>query len=203
MARSSNKSNAPSQAANGSKAVYVWDPFVRLLHWSLAFSVGAAYFVLEGSEAPHKWVGYAAATFVTARVAWGFVGSHHARFASFFPTRARLRRHIRELRLREPSIGHNPAGATMMLTLMALVLALGVTGYMQDLDAFFGDAWLMNTHEWLAHALIACVAIHVTAAVVMSVWERTNLVVAMITGSKTPSASAPGSNDDVKQTAAK
>ena len=89
-------------------------------------------------------MGYAATALVLGRVAWGFVGSAHARFASFFPTPSRLREHLAELRSGRPPahLGHNPLDAVMMLVLMALVLALGVTGWMQGLDAFFGEAWL-------------------------------------------------------------
>ncbi len=163
---------------------FVWDRFVRVFHWSLALAVGATYLVLEGGEKPHEWVGYVAAALVVARVIWGFVGSTHARFANFIPTPDRVSEHLEAMRRREPSIGHNPLGAVMMVTLMGLVLLLGITGYLQGIDAFFGDETMMDLHEWLAHALIACVAMHVTAAVVMSFWDRTNLVAAMITGHK-------------------
>ncbi len=169
--------------------VYVWDPFVRVFHWSLVACVGGTYFVLEGGEAPHNWAGYVAAALVVARVVWGFIGSTHARFESFFPTLERVRDHLHEMRMRKPSVGHNPFGALMIFALIGLVLALGITGCMQGVDAFFGEVWLMELHELLAHALVACVAMHVAAAVAMSVWERTNLVAAMVTGYKTSSRS--------------
>ena len=75
-------------------------------------------------------------------------------------------------------------GALMMLALLALVLTLGVTGFMQSLDAFWGEEWLLELHELLASALIGLAALHVTAAIVMSRIERTNLIGAMFSGVK-------------------
>jgi cytochrome b len=166
--------------------VRVWDRFVRLFHWSLVACVALDSFALDGSDAPHQWAGYAAAALIAARIVWGFVGSRYARFSQFFPTPARIREHLAALRSRRPaaSPGHNALGAVMVLTLMAVVLALAVTGWMQGLDRYFGEEWLMDLHERLADALLALVAVHVTAAILMSAWERTNLIGAMITGWK-------------------
>jgi cytochrome b len=166
--------------------VRVWDPFVRLFHWSLVACVALDWFVLGGNHAPHRWDGYAAAALVAARIVWGFVGSRYARFSQFFPTPTRIREHLAYLRRRQPAAapGHNALGAVMMLTLMALVLGLGLTGWMQGLDRYFGEEWLMDLHAQLADALVALVVVHVAAAMVMSAWERTNLIGAMITGWK-------------------
>ncbi len=168
--------------------VKVWDPFVRLFHWSLVSCVLLNQFVLEEGEAPHEWAGYLASALVLARVVWGFIGSRHARFADFFPTPARLGRHFAALRqgLHPQYAGHNPLGALMMLALMALVLALGLTGWMQTTDAYFGEEWLQELHEWLANGLLLAAGLHAAAAIVMGRIERVNLVRAMITGVKRP-----------------
>lgn len=171
--------DAPPEAG-----IVVWDRFVRVFHWSLVACVGACYFALAGGDRPHELAGWAALALVLARCVWGFIGSTHARFASFLPTPARVREHLGHLRARHAGVGHNPLGALMMLLLMALVVALALTGWMQDLDAFFGEEWLMDRHEWLAHALIASAAMHAAAALLMSWWERSNLVGAMFTGRK-------------------
>ena len=178
----------------GGQPVLVWDLAVRVFHWALVACVIANYTLLEDGEAPHRWVGYLASGLVLARVAWGFVGSEYARFASFFPTPRRLRAHLAELRHGTPSagLGHNPFGALMMLALMAVVLSLGVTGYLQGTDAFFGEEWLQELHEVLAHGLILMAGLHAAAAIVMGRLERRNLVLAMITGRK-PVSSPQGS----------
>ena len=166
----------------------VWDPFVRLFHWSLVACVLLNQLALEGGETPHRWAGYTATALVLARVVWGFVGSRHARFADFFPTPARLRSHLQALwRGQHPvHAGHNPLGALMMLALMALVLALGVTGWLQGTDAFWGDEGLQDLHEALATGLLWAAGLHAAAAIVMGRLERVHLVRAMVTGVKRP-----------------
>jgi cytochrome b len=72
----------------------------------------------------------------------------------------------------------------MMLTLMGLVLLLGLSGYMETTDPFWGVEWIQETHEVLADLLIGLVALHVLASIVMSHLDRTNLVAAMLTGVK-------------------
>uniref|UniRef100_A0A8W7PU77 Cytochrome b561 bacterial/Ni-hydrogenase domain-containing protein n=1 Tax=Anopheles coluzzii TaxID=1518534 RepID=A0A8W7PU77_ANOCL len=121
-------------------------------------------------KSPHRWAGYLAAALVLSRVLWGFVGSKHARFADFFPTPRRLRAHWQDMRQGrlDAHAGHNPLGALMMLWLMALVLGLGVTGYLLGTDAFWGDDRMQELHEALANILIGSVGLHVLAALVMS-----------------------------------
>lgn len=177
--------SAPHGVADG-RAERVWDPFVRAFHWSLVACVGLCFFVFEEGEAAHRWLGYAAAALVVLRIAWGFVGTPHARFADFWPTPRRLAAHWCALRTGHavPMAGHNPFGALMMLTLLALVLAVGVTGWMQGLDAWFGDEGLQDLHEALADTLIGAAGVHALAAVAMGRLERVNLVAAMVTGVK-------------------
>ena len=168
-----------------SPPVRVWDLFVRIFHWSLVACVFLNFLVEEG-ETLHKGIGYAASALVAARIVWGFVGSRHARFADFFPTPARLRQHLSALLAGQPEhhVGHNPLGALMMLALLALVLALGLTGHLQTTDMFWGDEWLEELHEGLANALLGLAGLHAAAAIVVGRLERTNLIGAMITGIK-------------------
>lgn len=178
--------------------LYVWDPFIRLFHWSLVSCVLIDYFFIDDGETIHQWLGYAACVLIAARIVWGLVGSPYARFSEFFPTPVRLRRHLGLLmrKQHDPYAGHNPLGALMIFTLMGLVIALGVTGFMQGLDAYWGEEWLMDLHAGLADGLIALAALHVAAAIVMSVYERTNLIRAMVTGVKVrPGATAASSNE--------
>jgi cytochrome b len=174
-------------------AVRVWDPFVRIFHWSLVSCVLANHFLVDDGETLHQLTGYLASMLVAARIVWGFVGSRHARFAEFFPTPARLRRHLGRLMSGRQDFhaGHNPVGALMMLALITLVLALGVTGFMQTLDAFWGEEWLQELHEMLSATLIGLAAVHAAAAIVMSRVERTNLIGAMISGVKVRSETRP------------
>ena len=168
------------------EAPRVWDPFVRLFHWSLVLCVALNLWVVEEGEAVHEWLGYAASALVGARVLWGLVGTRHARFTDFWPTPARLRRHIAGLLRDQPEHheGHNPLGALMMLALMGTVLALGLTGWLQTTDTFWGEDWVQELHEALAEGLMLLAGLHAAAAIVMGRVERTRLVKAMVTGRK-------------------
>ena len=164
----------------------VWDPFVRVFHWSLVSTVVLNQWVLEEGEGPHRWLGYAAAVLVLLRVVWGFIGPRYARFSDFWPTPTRLRHHLRAwFRGDEMHVpGHNPLGALMMLALMLLVLLLGLTGWLQGTDRFWGNEALRDAHESLADGLIGLAGLHAAAALVMGRLERTRLIKAMVTGVK-------------------
>ena len=168
------------------RSVQVWDPFVRLFHWSLVSCVLLNLFVLEEGDPPHRWAGYIATGLVVARIIWGFIGSEHARFSSFFPTPGRIKAHLGAVKEGQhpQTVGHNPLGALMMFALMGLVLSLGVSGYLMGTDAYWGEEWLEELHEALANTLLAAAGLHALAAIVMSRVERVNLVRAMITGIK-------------------
>jgi cytochrome b len=167
------------------KTIRVWDPLVRLLHWMLVICV-LSNLLNESGESIHRWLGYTASGVVLVRFVWGFVGTQYARFSDWFPTPSRLLPYLRTLLRNEAPrhIGHNPAGAVMMLALMALVLSLGATGYLMTTDAFFGEEWLEDIHEGLSNILIVSVVLHVGAALFEGWKHQENLVASMVHGKK-------------------
>lgn len=166
--------------------VRVWDRFVRVFHWTLVLSFCIAYLSTDSIGWMHKGSGYLAVALVAARVVWGFVGSEHARFANFVPTPQALVAYLRALsRRREPrSLGHNPAGAVMIVLLLCTVSAIGITGWMLTLDAFWGNDTVETLHTLLVDAALIAVAFHVAANVYESLHQRENLIAAMVTGRK-------------------
>ena len=170
--------------------IKVWDPVVRVLHWSLAIAV-LGNFLNEEGDLIHRWEGYAAVGIVISRIIWGFIGSEHARFSSWFPTPTTLKSYLAaQLRGEHPRfLGHDPAGAVMMLFLLLMVLSLGATGYMMGSDAFFGEEWLETLHETLAYTLLTGVGLHIAAAIFESWRHRENLPAAMLHGYKRANAS--------------
>jgi cytochrome b len=169
------------------RCITIWDPVVRIFHWTTAALFIANYWLLEAGEAAHRWAGYAVAALLIVRIAWGFVGSTNARFASFLPTPARLRRHWQQLHSRRFNAvdGHNPAGALMILFMLLLLAVTATSGWMQGLDRFWGEDWVEQLHQIAANTLMVAVVIHVGAVVVMSRYTRLSLIRAMITGRRT------------------
>ncbi len=117
---------------------------------------------------------------------WGFAGSRHARFADFLVTPRKLLVYVSQvIHGRAPRyVGHNPAGGLMIMALMGIVAATGITGWMMDQDAFWGEAWVEGLHEAGANTILALAVVHVLAALIESWHHRENLVRAMITGAK-------------------
>ena len=167
----------------------LWDPLIRLFHWSLAGSFAANYWFTEPGEYWHEMVGYYAAVWLAVRVVWGFVGPQSARWSDFWPTPARLSAHIGALRSGRPfhRLGHSPIGALVMIVLMLCMLGLGVSGYLlSEVDAFFGDELVEEIHELLANGVASVVVLHVTAAIIESKRLNDNLPLSMVTGKRKP-----------------
>jgi cytochrome b len=184
------RSNSPTALdARAEGTVRVWDPIVRFFHWTVAAGC-AINLLLQGGGRLHRGIGYAVALAVAIRVIWGFIGSGHARFDSFIPRPGALWRYLDELRrAREPRyVGHNPAGAVMIVALLAVLVGISATGWLLRLDAFFGNQTLEELHESMATALLALVVLHVLAAIVESVRHRENLIQSMWTGRKRAAA---------------
>jgi cytochrome b len=163
--------------------VKVWDPLVRIAHWGVAAAIVADLVNEAGANPWHRWIGYAALALVVVRLAWGLVGSAHARLSTMAHSASGVRAYLSSKAARVHA-GHNPLGALMAFALWGLVIACGVTGWMLQLESFWGDDTLQALHAVAAYAIAVLAVIHVVGAIVTSVRQRTNLVKSMFTGVK-------------------
>lgn len=166
--------------------VKVWDPFVRVFHWSLVALFAVAFLTGDDVEWLHLAAGYAIAGLVALRIVWGFIGPRHARFASFVRGPRAVLAYLRDaMRLRAARhLGHNPAGGAMVVALLVLIAGTAVTGHMMTTDAYWGAKWVEEVHEAFANALLGLVAVHVIGVLFASLEHRENLIKAMFTGRK-------------------
>lgn len=179
-----NEEARPSAAPT--RAVRVWDPLVRLIHWSVAAAVLLNATVIEDDGAAHETIGYVAVGLVALRLVWGLVGPQYARFSAFPPNPVSALRHILGLLRGQHRIhlSHNPAGALMVYNLWATVLGMGLTGWMMGTPRYFGMDWVEDLHEGLFTWLMISVAGHLGGVVIDSLVSGVNLVRAMIDGKK-------------------
>ena len=108
--------------------IRVWDPIVRVGHWTLVLSFFVAYFTEDDFLTQHVWAGYVVGAVVCVRLVWGLIGTKHARFSDFVRSPAATMRHLGDLIRRRAKryIGHNPAGGAMIV---ALLIGLSGTVY--------------------------------------------------------------------------
>jgi len=179
-------------------SVKVWDPWIRLVHWSVVLLLGLSYLsIQQGWMQVHYWSGYTVLALVLFRIAWGFVGSDTARFARFLRSPLAALEHLRHLPRREPDreIGHNAAGGWMVLGLLGLLLAQPVTGLFADTG--YGDYGplakavspalsdrLTGVHHLIFKLILWAAGLHVLAVLAYAVLKRQDLVRPMFTGRK-------------------
>jgi len=191
----------PSIPAASDSEVVVWDPLVRVFHWSLVASFTVAYLSGEGEMLDlHAWSGYIIGGLILFRLLWGMVGPRHARFADFVFTPATVLAYGRDLLRGQAQryLGHNPLGGAMVIALLLMLTLATVTGIalygateaagplagiMRGTSHGFGEA-LEEVHEFFSNLTLLLVALHIGGVLISSLLHRENLVRAMVTGRK-------------------
>ena len=181
-------------------AVKVWDVPVRVVHWALVGLILFSWW--SGKEGGmtmtyHMWSGYAILTLVIFRVAWGFVGSTHARFRDFIYAPRALVDYARTLTGRRAAVyaGHNPVGGLSALLMLLSLLVQTGTGLFSNDDILtegplYGyvtkatSDWLTTVHNYNFNVLLTLAGIHIAAILYYWIYKRENLVAAMFTGRK-------------------
>jgi cytochrome b len=179
------------------ETIRVWDPLIRIFHWSLVASFLLAYITEDDWLDLHVIAGYAVAMLIAFRLMWGLIGTRYARFTQFIKSPSTVIRYLKHmLTLRVPHyLGHNPAAAVMVVTLIISIILISVTGMSiiaaegkgPLADTFLASLnaeWMEDIHEFMAEFTLLLVFLHVGGVVVSSFLERENLVRAMFTGRK-------------------
>jgi cytochrome b len=115
---------------NNDAEITVWDPLVRVFHWSLVAAFTIAFVTEDEWQSLHVWAGYIVAALIAFRLVWGFVGPQHARFTDFVFSPAAIIAYLKDmvaLRARR-YVGHNPAGGAMVLALLLSLAATTLSG---------------------------------------------------------------------------
>jgi len=179
-----NQTSEDRDTATGT--VRVWDPLVRVFHWSLAGGFLVAFATSEGFDNLHIVAGYTVAALVGARVVWGLIGTKHARFTDFIYRPSKVVGYVKEVRARKAKryMGHNPAGGMMVIALLLAIAGISGTGYLLTLDAWRRVWWVGGLHETLVNGTVILIVAHIAGVLLSSYEHKENLIRSMITGMK-------------------
>jgi cytochrome b len=167
-----------------------------LTHWLLVACVAGSWATHYAGTAWFAWharCGYAVLVLVAFRVTWGFVGTRHARFASFLRGPRRVLDYWRGRG--ERTAGHNPLGALSVVAMLALLLVQAATGlFASDEIATSGPfyGWIApatshrvtSLHHLNSDGLLVLLVLHVVAVFWYTLARAQPIVRAMINGRK-------------------
>jgi cytochrome b len=110
--------------------IKVWDPLVRIFHWSLVGFFALAFLTGDEKGSLHAYAGYAVLGLVLFRIFWGFAGGEHARFRDFVFAPGKVLQYLKSLPGGAPHryLGHNPAGGYIVVLLLVTLLVVTFTG---------------------------------------------------------------------------
>ena len=178
----------------------VWDLPVRIVHWLLVIGIAGSYVTHKLGVAYfkyHLWFGYLVVVLAAFRILWGFVGTRHARFASFLRGPRATGAYLLALLQGAAPVtpGHNPLGGWMVIFLLLFLLAQGITGLFANDEIFntgplYGyisddlSLALTSWHRRLFDWILIAVVLHVLAVIGHRVFTGHDLIRPMFTGAK-------------------
>ena len=178
------------------KIIRVWDLPIRTFHWLLVFCIAGSLITINLSDNLIEWhayFGYSVLTLIIFRIVWGFIGSTHARFSSFFPSREKI---LNYLRGNAPQVlGHNPIGALSVFALLFVLSVQVFTGlFVDDEITFQGPlakyvpnwvvSFLSEIHEGNQVVIYTLITIHIAAIIYYKKFKGEDLITPMMNGDK-------------------
>ena len=195
-------------------SVRVWDLPTRLFHWLLALLVAASLatgkfdsLLGAGTLEWHRRFGLAILALLLFRLAWGFAGGTHARFASFLRGPRAVLAYAKSLARGGPATepaGHNPLGGWSVAAMLAALATQAATGlFLVQEDYFFEGPLAKHVsravsdrlnaiHEANLWVIATLLLLHVAAIAFHAIVKRHGLVGAMLTGVKRLEAGREG-----------
>ncbi|QWF70103.1 cytochrome b/b6 domain-containing protein [Methylomonas paludis] len=181
---------------NTQDSVKVWDLPLRIFHWLLVAGFVIAYVTEEDLLTLHVWAGYLVSGLLIFRLAWGFLGNQYAKFNGFLVKPAESINYVKDLIAFKAKryLGHNPAGAAMIVLLLISLVMTTLTGFavygadqtagpLASIGADNEELW-EELHEFFANFTLVLVFVHVAGVAVESYIHRENLAKAMVNGYK-------------------
>lgn len=190
------------------KRILIWDVPTRLFHWLFATSFAVAWLTSESDRwlSVHTFFGYLMLGMIGFRLIWGVAGGHYARFTSFLYSPITGLAYLRQVLSGSGAryLGHNPAGSQAVYLLLALGLAVCITGLFTQggeeqqgavagLVSITMGRLIKEDHEITAILMLLMVFGHLAGVAVESWLHKENLPRSMVTGIKEAPEDAPAS----------
>lgn len=178
--------------------VSVWDPLLRLVHWSVPLLIPAMWWTAENHKwALHKRLGLVLLGLLVFRILWGFIGPETARFGQFVKGPKAVLAYLQGEKGVGPAIGHSPLGGwstAVLLGAMFLQVSLGLfagdpfdgaTGPLNSLVGVSLADTITELHEIVFWVIAGLIALHLAAICYYAV-RGDDLLSPMIGGSRPP-----------------
>jgi cytochrome b len=179
------------------ETIKVWDLPLRIFHWLLVAGFLVAYLTEDDLLTIHVWAGYLVSGLLLFRLIWGFIGNDYARFSNFLCSPVKSAVYVNDVIALKAKryIGHNPAGALMIMLLLISLLMTSITGFAvygadqgagplaNIVGSSYEKIW-EEVHEFFANFTLLLVFVHIAGVVVESFIHRENLAKAMWNGYK-------------------
>lgn len=175
--------------------IKLWDLPTRAFHWLLLALVTSSFITGWTGGNAMEWHGRAGIVIIgllVFRLAWGFIGSTHARFARFVRGPGAIAGYLRGGWV---GVGHNPLGALSVLAMLLLLLGQALGGLFANDDIAFNGPyfnaisknlsdWITGWHKRGAWLILGMIGLHLAAILYYTHVRKETLIRPMLTGTK-------------------
>ncbi|MGS0679573.1 cytochrome b/b6 domain-containing protein [Shewanella sp. 125m-7] len=157
--------------------IKVWDVPTRVFHWGMLCLLGGLWWSADAGEMEwHQILAYGLMILIAVRLIWGLIGSDTSRFSHFVHSPKTVINYLGKTRREgiSSSIGHNPVGGYMVVTLITLICVQLISGLFATDDIFTEGplyslvssdtaSWLTWLHKKNFDLILILAAVHVLA----------------------------------------
>ncbi|NCP13893.1 MAG: hypothetical protein GW858_06970 [Sphingomonadales bacterium] len=179
--------------------VRVWDPLLRITHWSFLLLIPTMWWTAENSKwALHRQTGLVLIGLLMFRIIWGFMGPRTARFSDFVKGPGAVIAYLRgQMAGAATQIGHSPLGGWSTLALLGAMLLQaslglfagdpydGMTGPLNPLVGVMTADAITELHETFFWVIAGFIGLHLTAIAFYTV-RGDDLLSPMVSGDRPP-----------------
>lgn len=168
----------------------VYDLPTRIFHWLFAGLFTVAFVIAKTVDDESSIFGYHSLAgililfLIAFRILWGLFGTRHARFSGFALSPKDLVQYFQDILAgsKRRWAGHNPASSWAAITMMALAVGTGLSGYLMASGT--NTELFEDLHELLANGLLLTIGLHIVGVILHSFRHRDAIGLSMIDGRK-------------------